>query len=275
MKTKLPGPVLIKGAGDLASGVSHRLYRAGFDIIMLELPQPLVVRRTASFAEAVFRGETVLEGVKARLCPTAENAVQALQRKEIPILVDPAGQLGLRFNPPVLIDAIMAKRNTGTALSDAPLVIGLGPGFSAGNDVHAVIETMRGHNLGRVIYAGEAEENTAVPGEVGGKGLERLLRSPGEGEFEPLCSIGDLVEKGQLVAKVGSGKVVAATGGLIRGLLYPGIMVKPGMKVGDIDPRGRSVDWHTISDKARAIGGGALEAIMHHFFFRDNGREDL
>ena len=273
MNTALPGPVLIKGAGDLASGVAHRLYRAGFDIIMLELPQPLVVRRTASFAEAVFRGETVLEEVKARFCPTAESADRILQRKEIPVIVDPAGQSRLRFNPPVLIDAIMAKRNTGTALSDAPLVIGLGPGFSAGSDVHVVVETMRGHKLGRVIYEGEAEANTDLPGEVGGKDLERLLRSPGEGRFEPLCSIGDLVEKGQLVAKVGAGEIIAATGGLIRGLLYPGILVKPGMKVGDIDPRGSSVDWRTISDKARSIGGGVLEAVMHHFFFREIDRE--
>lgn len=261
----IPRKVLIKGGGDLATGVAHRLHRAGFDVIILELPQPLVVRRTVAFAGAVYDGAATVEEVTARLCDKVEDAGRLLDRREIPVMVDPRAELVKQLRPEIIVDAIMAKRNTGTRSDDATLVIGLGPGFTAGKDVHAVVETRRGHDLGRVIYGGEAEANTGVPGEIGGAGRDRVLRASAGGRFKPLKQLGDMVEPGETVAYAGDGPVVAAIGGLLRGLLYPGLHVTAGMKVGDIDPRGASVDLHTISDKARAVGGGVLEAILNRY----------
>jgi xanthine dehydrogenase accessory factor len=253
--------VVIRGAGDLASGVAHRLWYAGFDVIMLELPAPLVVRRTVSFAAAVFTGSAVVEGVWARLCDGASEAEHLLAKRIIPVLVDPDGTQALR--PQVLVDAILAKKNTGTTMQDAQVVIALGPGFTAGVDVHAVIETKRGHNLGRAIYSGTAAANTGIPGEVGGFSTERLLRAPADGIFLTSRQIGELVAAGETVATVDGQAVTANVGGMLRGLLFPGTAVKKGMKVGDIDPRGHEADCFTISDKARAVAGGVLEAIMH------------
>jgi xanthine dehydrogenase accessory factor len=264
----IPRSVVIKGAGDLASGVAHRLWQAGFDVIMLELPRPLVIRRTVAFAAAVYEGAAPVEGVTARLCGSVAQAAALLKNREIPVLVDPAGATVRRFSPGTLVDAVMAKQNTGTALGDAPLVIGVGPGFTAGADVHAVIETKRGHSLGRVIYAGTAEANTGIPGEIAGAGAARLLRAPGGGVFRPLKEIGSLVAQGETVALAGESAVIAQTGGLLRGLLYPGLTVTAGMKVGDIDPRGAAVDYRAISDKARSVGGGVLEAILHRYLAR-------
>ncbi len=263
---QLPSKALIKGAGDLASGTAHRLWQAGFDVVMLELPQPLVVRRSVSFASAVYEGSVSIEGVEARRCREIEEAEQIddlLKKRIIPVFVDPEGKLIQIYQPDVLLDAILAKRNTGTSISDAPLVIGLGPGFIAGRDVHAVIETKRGHDLGRVIYDGSAIPNTGVPGNIAGFALERVLRAPAAGEFTTMKKIGDLVEKGEIVALVGDIPVKAAIGGVLRGLLYPGLKVGPGAKIGDIDPRGAEIAVHTISDKARSVGGGVLEAILH------------
>ncbi|HOL16966.1 MAG TPA: selenium-dependent molybdenum cofactor biosynthesis protein YqeB [Bacillota bacterium] len=260
--------VVIKGAGDLATGTAHRLWQAGFDVVMLELPRPLVVRRAASFATAVYDGSIQVEGVTAVKCAGMDQLEDLLARRIVPVLVDPGARIIKRLRPGVLVDGIMAKRNTGTAITDAPLVIGLGPGFTAGGDVHAVIETNRGPNLGRVIYHGTAEPDTAVPGEVGGFAAERLLRAPADGIFRPLYKIGDQVEQGEVVAYVGEVPVKAAISGLLRGLLYPGLTVTAGLKVGDIDPRGAAIDPQAISDKARAVGGGVLEAIMHRYFNR-------
>ncbi len=261
----MPREVVIKGAGDLASGVAYRLWQAGFDVVMLELPQPLVVRRTVAFAGAVYEGSVTVEGVTAELCHSAAGAPGLLQKRKIPVLVDPHGESIPLLQPGILIDAVMAKKNTGTAIGDALLVIGLGPGFTAGVDVHAVIETKRGHNLGKVIYAGAAEANTGVPGEIAGVSRERLLRAPADGIFKPLKEIGDMVAPGEAAAMVDHLPVKAGTGGLVRGMLYPGLAVKAGMKVGDIDPRGAAVDYKTVSDKARAVGGGVLEAILNRF----------
>lgn len=268
IKSLIPRTVIIKGAGDLATGTAHRLWQAGFDVVMLELPRPLVVRRAASFATAVYEGSTQVEGVAAVKCAGMAQLEDLLARRIIPVIVDPGARIIKRLRPGTLVDGIMAKHNTGTSITDAPLVIGLGPGFTAGGDVHAVIETNRGPNLGRVIYRGTAEPNTAVPGEVGGAGVERVLRAPVEGVFRPLHKIGDLVEQGEVVAYVEEVPVKAAIGGLLRGLLYPGLKVTAGLKVGDIDPRGAAVNPQAISDKARAVGGGVLEAIMHRYFKR-------
>lgn len=260
--------VIIKGAGDLASGVAHRLWQSGFDVLMLELPQPLVVRRSVAFACAVYEGTMRVEGVEARLCRSDKEIAELLSQRIIPVLVDPQGEIIPRFKPDVLVDAVLAKKNTGTALSDAPIVIGLGPGFTAGKDVHAVVETQRGHNLGKVFYSGSAAANTGIPGDISGYSMERLLRAPAGGKFEPVKQIGELVRQGETVANVDGVPVPAGVTGLIRGLLYPGLQVHEGMKIGDIDPRGKEVDYLTISDKARAVAGGVLEAILHFSFLQ-------
>jgi xanthine dehydrogenase accessory factor len=259
---KINSTVIIKGAGDLASGVAHRLWMSGFKLLMLELPEPLVVRRTVAFASAVFDGEVILEGVKARICSETDQLENYWNEGVIPLFVDPLGTMIERVSPHVLIDAVMAKRNTGTSCNDAPVVIGLGPGFYAGRDVHAVIETKRGHDLGRAIYSGAAEADTGVPGEIGGFSAQRLLRAPSAGTVLPLVKIGELVRQGQTVANIEGKPVIAEISGVVRGMIYPGLAVKKGTKIGDIDPRGQGVDCHTVSDKARAVAGGVLEAIL-------------
>ncbi len=255
--------VMIKGAGDLASGVAHRLYQAGFDLIMLEIAEPTVVRRSVAFASAVYEGLIKVEGVEARLCRTVGEAGELLAEGLIPLLIDPHEKTRLEWEPDIFIDAILAKRNTGTTMDKAPLVIGLGPGFVAGKDVHAVIETKRGHDLGKTYYTGGAVPNTGTPGEIAGFARERLLRAPADGKFAPEKELGELVRQGEVIATVSSVPLRAEIDGLIRGLLYPGLEVHKGMKVGDIDPRGEEIDYRTISDKARAVGGGVLEAILH------------
>lgn len=258
-----PAKAVIRGAGDLATGVAHRLWYAGFDIIMLELPQPLVVRRTVAFASAVYEKSVEIEGVKGRLAHTVSETEETLLSRKVAVLIDPQGELVQQLRPDVLIDAVMAKRNCGTKINDASIVIGLGPGFVAGEDVHAVVETKRGHDLGRVFYTGHASENTGVPGEVSGVGVERLLRAPVSGRVKSLKRIGDMIEKGETVALVGDVPVVAGTSGLLRGMVFSGLEVKAGLKVGDIDPRGRQIDCCAVSDKARSLGGAVLEAILH------------
>ncbi|MGI9951773.1 selenium-dependent molybdenum cofactor biosynthesis protein YqeB [Moorellaceae bacterium AZ2] len=264
--------VVIKGAGDLASGVAHRLWRAGFRIIMTEIPQPTVIRRTVAFAEAVYQGSVIVEDLKGRLVRNSEEAWQVASRDEVAVLIDPQARVVEELRPPVVVDAIMAKANLGTSIHQAPVVIALGPGFQAGRDAHAVIETMRGHYLGRVIFQGEALPNTGVPGEVGGYSAERVLKAPAEGIFQGLKEIGDQVQAGEAVALVGGIPVVTAISGILRGLLHDGLWVSKGMKVGDVDPRGEREHCFTISDKARAIAGGVLEAIL---FFQNRGARSL
>ena len=258
--------VLIRGAGEMATGVAHRLYRSHFKIIMVELSQPLAVRREVSFCEAVYDGEKEVEGVRAKRVPGPEKIPSAWKEGNIPLLVDPEGKETRRLmKPDVIVDAILAKRNVGTRIHDAPLVIGLGPGFSAGKDVHIVVETNRGHNLGKIILRGSAEPDTGVPGDIGGYSTERVLRSPKKAVFRAECSIGERVSKGTVVAVVDDSPVIAQISGTVRGLLRDGVVVRRAMKVGDIDPRGRREHCFTISDKARAIGGGVLEAILHWY----------
>jgi xanthine dehydrogenase accessory factor len=258
--------VLIRGAGEMASGVAYRLHRSHFKICMLEIPHPIAVRREVSFCEAVYDGEKEVEGVWAKFISTPEEIPSAWKKGKIPILVDPDGKGTRHFlKPDVLIDAIMAKKNLGTQINDAPLVIGLGPGFTAGKDVHVVIETNRGHNLGKVILNSTAEFDTGIPGVIGGYTIERVLRTMKKGIFHPHKSIGERVNKGSVVAVVDDYPVIARISGVVRGLLGEGVEAKKGMKVGDIDPRGKKEFCFTISDKARAIGGGVLEAILYWF----------
>jgi len=255
--------VIVKGAGDLASGVAHRLKSCGFSIILLEMPQPTVIRRTVAFAEAVYQGEVQVEGISARLCQTLTEAGKIAETEKVAVMIDPEWEVIKALKPAAVVDAILAKRNLGTSISDAPVVIGLGPGFNAGVDVHAVVETQRGHDLGRVIYQGRAISNTGIPCVVGGYGAERVLRSPGAGVFTGCSSIGEVVKAGETVAVVGDRAVQATLDGVLRGLLQSGLVVEEGYKVGDIDPRCVVKNCFAISDKARAIAGGVLEALLH------------
>ena len=254
--------VLIRGAGDLATGAAHRLWKAGFRVVLLEVEKPTVVRRTVSFANAVFEGRFEVEGVTAVKTDRSDQVTEILKEGKMPLLIDPEGESITFLRPRVLVDAIMAKKNLGTNKGQAEFVVALGPGFTAGEDVHAVVETMRGHYLGRVIRQGSAIPDTGVPGEVGGFTEERLIRASADGIWEPSVNIGDVVQKGDTIAKVQGVEVKAQIPGIIRGLLYQGLKVHKGMKAGDIDPRAKREHCFTISDKARAVGGGVLEAVM-------------
>lgn len=254
--------VVIKGAGDLASGTALRLRHAGFDIAVTEIPRPLAVRRTVCFSQAVYEGTARVEDVEAALVKDEEEMRDCFSRGRIAAFVDPGAAIVKRFSPIVVVDAIMAKKNTGASIHDAPVVIALGPGFTAGIDCHAVIETMRGHTLGRVITQGSALPNTGIPGDIGGHTVERLLRSPAEGIFEGRANIGDSVKKGDTVAVVNGLPIRAEIDGILRGLLPSGIPVSKGMKAGDIDPRCEVSHCFTVSDKALAVAGGVLEAVL-------------
>jgi len=253
--------IVIRGGGDLATGVAVRLFRAGFPVMILEVDHPTVIRLPVSFARAVYEGKAIVEGIEAVLISSWEEAEKIIKLNKVPVLVDPEGSCIKKLSPTILVDAILAKRNLGTRINQAPLVIGLGPGFTAGEDVDVVIETMRGHNLGRVYYQGQAAPDTGVPGEVGGESKRRLLRTPAEGKITPLHSIGDMVEVGEAIAEVERVPLKAEISGVLRGLIYPQSWVIRGMKVGDIDPRGIREYCFTVSDKARSIGGAVLEAI--------------
>jgi xanthine dehydrogenase accessory factor len=267
IKTKRLPLVAVKGAGDLATGVMHRLSRAGFAVMATELPQPTVLRRTVAFAEAVTLGKMTVEGVTACRASSLEDIQAALTNGFVPIVVDGVGTVLRQIQPKVLVEATLSKYNSGISMNDAPIVIALGPGYEAGQDVHAVIETNRGHNLGRVYLKGYAEPNTGVPGTIGGYASERLLRAPCTGRLYGVRQIGDQVQAGETVALVKSEEdttpISATISGILRGLVRDGLAVNTGMKVGDIDPRAIREHCFTISDKSRAVGGGVLEAIMH------------
>ena len=254
--------ILIKGAGDLATGVAVRLKRAGFDLFMTDLPHPTAVRRTVSFCEAIPEGEMVVEGIRARRAENVDQAEAIMADGDIAVLADPEVRCKEFLKPFAVVDAILAKRNTGTSMHDAKVVVALGPGFTAGIDCHAVVETMRGHDLGRVILSGSAHPNTGIPGEIGGHTVARLLRAPADGLFQPLATIGDMVQAGDVVAEVSGIPVKALISGVVRGLLREGTPVHKGMKSGDIDPRCEISHCFSVSDKARAIGGGVLEAVL-------------
>lgn len=254
--------VVVRGGGDLASGVIFRLWRAGFPVAVTELAQPLVIRRAVAFASAVFEGHATVEGITARCVETPGGVSGALVAGEIPVLVDPDGRSLLELQPRVVVDARIAKTNLGTTLHDAPLVIGMGPGFEAQHDCHAVIETKRGHSLGRVLWEGAASPNTGQPGAVQGHMGERVLRAPMVGQVVAHAAIGDNLVKGATVGEVNGVPIFAPLDGVLRGLIHPSVTVQAGMKIGDIDPRSDASFCFSISDKALAVGGSVVEAIL-------------
>lgn len=255
--------IIIKGAGDIASGIALRLWRAGIQVVMTDLAHPTAIRRTVCFSEAIRLGQTQVEDLTARCVQTPQEAQALLKEGVLPVLADPECRCRSVLQPDALVDAILAKRNLGTRIEDAPVVVAVGPGFTAGVDCHAVVETMRGHYLGRVFYTGSAQENTAVPGLIGGFAGERVLRAPAEGIFHALAQIGDQVKAGDAVGQVEGEPMVCTIDGVLRGLLPEGTPVYAGMKSGDVDPRNVAEHCTTASDKALAVGGGVLEAILH------------
>ncbi len=258
--------IVIKSGGEMGTAVAWRLYQARLRrIVILETAHPLAVRRTVSFCEAVQDGECQVEGVRAVRIEHADQVGEIWAQGDLPVLVDPKWDSIPVIKPDVLVDAILAKRNLGTRVSDSGLVIGLGPGFDAGTDVHTVIETNRGHDLGRIITEGAAAPNTGIPGAIGGYARERVLRAPVAGKLCWDCMLGDLVQAGQVLGQVAGAPVVAEISGLLRGQVRPNGHVPQGLKLGDIDPRGDRAFLHTISDKGRAIGGAVLESIMRAY----------
>ncbi|MFU8769563.1 MAG: selenium-dependent molybdenum cofactor biosynthesis protein YqeB [Desulfotignum sp.] len=258
--------IVIKGAGEMATGVACRLFGANIRrLVMLETRTPLAVRRCVSFCEAVYDGTMTVEGITARKADTSLDIPWIWQAGEVPVLVDPGWAVIPHLTPHAVIDAIIAKKNLGTGMKDAPLVIGLGPGFSAGMDVHRVIETNRGHHLGRIISQGMAQADTGIPGTICGVSTDRVLRAPCAGIFQSESAIGDLVKKDRVLGHVDGVAVTAKIDGRIRGLIRDHTPVPAGCKIGDIDPRGDGAVHDTISEKARAVGGAVLEAILSRY----------
>lgn len=260
--------IIVRGGGDIATGTIYKLYQCGFDVLILETEHPSAIRRNVAFSEAVYEKIQTVESVTCTLAEDVSQAIGLLEQKKLPVLVDPQGESISVLKPFAVVDAILAKKNLGTNRQMASITIALGPGFVAGADVDAVIETKRGHSLGRVIYQGKAIENTGIPGMIAGYGKERVIHSPEEGIFRNIKKITDTVKKGDIIAVVeNSGRqtpVKATLDGLIRGLLRDGYPVTKGFKVADIDPRIEEYkNCFTISDKARCIAGGVLEAILH------------
>jgi len=255
--------IWVRGAGDIATGIAFRLHKSGFSVVMSDLPQPTSIRRTICFSEAIIKGETKVEDITAHFAKSADEAREILQRGDIAVIADPTGDIAKQLAPVAVVDAILAKKNLGTKISDASIVIAAGPGFTACVDCHAVVETMRGHTLGRVYYSGSALPDTGVPGNIGGFTLERLLRAPCAGVFRGVKQIGDVVEAGEVCAYVDGEPMISRIKGVLRGLLPDGIVVYEGMKSGDVDPRCEISHCFTVSDKALSIGGGVLEALLH------------
>ena len=264
----MAGIIILRGGGDLSSGVALRLARAGLKVVITELPQPLAVRRGASFAQAVYSGEVGIEGVTARRVENIAQALQGMEQGFLPVLVDPRVESRQSLNPIVLIDGRMTKHAPDLGMDSAPLVIGLGPGFDAGVNCHAVIETRRGADLGRVIWQGMAEADTGLPDRVASWQAERVLRASDNGVLKTFAEIGDHLVTGQVVAEVNGQAVRTVFDGVLRGLLFPGLPVARGMKIGDVDPRGDPRLCWIVSDKALAIAGGVMEAILSRMELR-------
>lgn len=254
--------ILIRGAGDIATGIALRLVRSGMQVVMTDLPLPTAIRRTVCFSPAITLGETVVEGVRAVRAADAAEARHLLAQGVVPVLADPELTCLPELAPDGLVDAILAKRNLGTRMDHAPVVVGVGPGFTAGEDCHAVVETMRGHTLGRVLYQGSALPNTNVPGLIGGYAGERVLRAPADGVFHRILDIGAVVKAGDVAGEVAGLPMCCTIDGVLRGILPEGTPVYAGMKSGDVDPRCRPEYCTTASDKALAVGGGVLEALL-------------
>ncbi len=262
----LPNLVIVRGAGDISTGTIHRLFRAGFPVLALESERPSAIRRWVAFSEAVYDGTATVEDVTAERIDEPEEAGDALAKGRVPLLVDPAGESIRRLRPAAVVDAILAKRNLGTSMDMAALTIALGPGVEAGRDAHYVIETMRGHDLGRIIASGSAAPNTGVPGVIAGYGIERVIHAPAAGVFRMRRDIGSVVEAGEAVGSIiapeGEVPVRAKITGLLRGILRDGYPVPKGFKLADVDPRlDQRKNCATISDKARCIAGSVLELV--------------
>jgi xanthine dehydrogenase accessory factor len=258
--------ILIRGAGEMATGTACRLFRSGFRrLFMTEIKQPRAVRRLVSFSEAVYEGTWTVEGVTAVRIENPADAEGVWQCGRIPVMVDPTNFVRLEIEPHVLVDAILAKENFGTTMHHAPLVLAFGPGFVAGRDAHCVVETNRGHDLGRLIFEGEAAANTGVPGDIAGESHRRVIRAPADGVFTAEVPIATEVTEGRIVGRVNGVPVTVELSGTLRGLIRSGIAVPQGLKLGDVDPRNVTCYCHTISEKARGIGGSVLEAILMRF----------
>ncbi|MGM9589173.1 MAG: selenium-dependent molybdenum cofactor biosynthesis protein YqeB [Faecousia sp.] len=260
--------IIVRGGGDLATGTIYKLHQCGFPVLVLETEKPSAIRRNVAFCEAVYQGSQTVEGVTCLLADSAEQAQSYLRQGRLTMLIDPTGDCIADFWPLAVVDAILAKKNLGTCRAMAPITVGLGPGFTAGVDVDAVVETKRGHHLGKVLYSGAAAPNTGIPGIIGGYGKERVIHSPATGILRNVAEITDTVIQGQTIAVVETADarapVQAAFTGLLRGLLRDGYPVTKGLKIADIDPRMEEYNnCFTISDKARCIAGGVLEAILH------------
>lgn len=255
--------VLIRGAGDIATGIALRMWRAHIQVIMTDIERPTAIRRTVCFSEAIVHGEVTVENVRAKRAADSAEALELLEQGVLPVLVDPECVCARVLKPDALVDAILAKKNLGTTMADAPVVVAVGPGFTAGVDCHAVVETMRGHYLGRPIYDGSAMPNTGIPGLIGGFAGERVLRAPADGVFHQLVEIGAQVKMGDVAATVNGEPMVCTLDGVLRGILAEGTPVFKGMKAGDIDPRCAIEHCYCASDKALAVGGGVLEAVLN------------
>lgn len=255
--------VVIRGGGDIATGIAHRLFKAGFKVIVLDIENPLAIRRKVSFCQAMYSGEIVIEEVKGVLSKNIKEVYENLKKGNIAVYIDEKGEIIKEIKPLAVVDSILAKKNLGTNREMASITIGVGPGFEAGKDVDLVVETSRGHFLGNVIYKGSSIKNTGIPGSILGYTEERVIRAKGNGTIENYFNIGEKIKKGEVVCKTGQVEVEAKITGVIRGLLKDGLYVKEGLKIGDIDPRGIAEYASTISEKARAVGGGVLEAIMY------------
>lgn len=260
--------IIVRGGGDIATGTIMKLHQCGFSVLILEIPNPSAIRRNVAFCEAVYQGSQTVEDVSCYLAKDSAQARAFLEAGKLTLLIDPDGSCLRNFRPLALVDGILAKKNLGTTRDMAPITVALGPGFTAGEDVDAVIETQRGHNLGRVIYSGCAAPNTGIPGKIAGFDKERVIHSPAAGILRNVASITDTVKKGQTIAVIETGSeelpVTATLDGLLRGLIRDGYPVTRGFKIADIDPRAEEYNnCFTVSDKARCIAGGALEAILH------------
>jgi xanthine dehydrogenase accessory factor len=273
--TDQPPLVLLRGGGDLATGVAARLWRTGFRVVVTEIARPLAVRRLVSLAEAIYEGTTIVEDLRGQRVEETTAIHELLDQGMIPVLVDPTAECRHELAPAAIVDARMTKsaRTTKSApslpLKAASMMVGLGPGFSAGDDVHAVVETNRGHRMGRVIWEGSAQPDTGVPDPVNGKDVERVLRAPADGMFEPTAEIGSLVASGSGLAEISGVALTAPFDGVLRGLLHTGIEVSTGAKVGDLDPRGDLTLCSLISDKSLAVGGGVLESLLSQEAIRE------
>jgi xanthine dehydrogenase accessory factor len=261
--SRAPRPlVIVRGGGDLASGVALRLQRAGFGVLILEMERPLALRRLVAFAEAIYAGQVIIEGLTGRRIAQADEASKVIAADEVPVLVDPQGLARQTLDPVAMVDGRMLKRLTELRPGAGPLLIGLGPGFIAGMDCDAVIETNRGHHMGRVYWQGSAESDTRLPEPVIGHEADRVIRAPVSGVLEGRADLGSILKEGELIAGVDGAEIRAAFDGALRGLMHDGLTVEAGMKVGDLDPRQQPAYCREVSDKALAVGGGVLEALL-------------